>query len=329
MKFNEKLIELRKKAGLSQEELGYKLNVTRQTVSKWELAQTTPEMDKLVEMSKIFNVSVDDLLNEREVIQNENPIIENQPIIDGGKKAININNKIILIIVAIIIVILVFVGYSKHKKQQQVVEGIIETEQNIFDKFFSLFDKAEEQTDKTNDLFNNVLDQTTDIINGMVDENTETTNNIVNNMTDIFNKTENQISLQTFNGTLELYKGSNSGSSLKRLFDEIITSNKKEDKLIVVKYAQIETQDTEEINNLKLSIKDSNNFAVSFDYDEKGYINKVTIQKVVSEFEIKSFNNSIEIYAGSNIGGMVISVLDNIVTSNKTEDRKITVNIMR
>ena len=53
MKFNEKLIELRKKEGLSQEELGYKLNVTRQTVSKWELGQTTPEMDKLVEMSKL------------------------------------------------------------------------------------------------------------------------------------------------------------------------------------------------------------------------------------------------------------------------------------
>ena len=45
MKFNEKLINLRKKAGLSQEELGYKLNVTRQTVSKWELGQTTPEMN--------------------------------------------------------------------------------------------------------------------------------------------------------------------------------------------------------------------------------------------------------------------------------------------
>ena len=39
MKFNEKLIELRKKEGLSQEELGYRLNVTRQTISKWELVQ--------------------------------------------------------------------------------------------------------------------------------------------------------------------------------------------------------------------------------------------------------------------------------------------------
>ena len=58
MSFNEKLIELRKKEGLSQEELGYKLNVTRQTVSKWELGQTTPEMDKLTEISKLFNISM-------------------------------------------------------------------------------------------------------------------------------------------------------------------------------------------------------------------------------------------------------------------------------
>ena len=48
MKFNEKLIKLRKEMGLSQEELGNKLNVARQTVSKWELGETTPEMDKLI-----------------------------------------------------------------------------------------------------------------------------------------------------------------------------------------------------------------------------------------------------------------------------------------
>ena len=64
MKFNERLIELRKREGLSQEDLGYKLNVTRQTVSKWELGITTPEMEKLVEISKLFNVTVDELIKE-------------------------------------------------------------------------------------------------------------------------------------------------------------------------------------------------------------------------------------------------------------------------
>lgn len=64
MKFNEKLIELRKATGLSQEELGNKLNVARQTVSKWELGETTPEMDKLVKLSEIFNVTLDELIKD-------------------------------------------------------------------------------------------------------------------------------------------------------------------------------------------------------------------------------------------------------------------------
>ncbi len=61
MSFNERLMELRKSHGLSQEELGYKLGVTRQTVSKWETGQTTPEMDKLVALSALFNISIDEL----------------------------------------------------------------------------------------------------------------------------------------------------------------------------------------------------------------------------------------------------------------------------
>lgn len=64
MGFSENLIGLRKKQGLSQEALGNKLNVTRQTVSKWELAETTPEMSKLVEMSEIFDISVDELIGK-------------------------------------------------------------------------------------------------------------------------------------------------------------------------------------------------------------------------------------------------------------------------
>ena len=67
MKFNEKLIKLRKASGLSQEELGNKLNIARQTVSKWELGETTPEMDKLVELSNLFNVSIDEMAKETEI----------------------------------------------------------------------------------------------------------------------------------------------------------------------------------------------------------------------------------------------------------------------
>ncbi|GHU81406.1 hypothetical protein AGMMS50284_1070 [Clostridia bacterium] len=66
MTFNEKLIELRKSKRFSQEELGEQLGVTRQTVSKWELGQTTPEMDKLMSLSKLFHISIDVLVGNKE-----------------------------------------------------------------------------------------------------------------------------------------------------------------------------------------------------------------------------------------------------------------------
>ena len=62
MTFQERLITLRKQQGLSQEQLGYELGVTRQTVSKWELGVTTPEMDKLIQLSDFFHISIDELV---------------------------------------------------------------------------------------------------------------------------------------------------------------------------------------------------------------------------------------------------------------------------
>lgn len=62
MTFAEKLTELRKQHGWSQEELGFKLGVTRQTVSKWELGSTTPEMEKLAVMSDLFGITTDELI---------------------------------------------------------------------------------------------------------------------------------------------------------------------------------------------------------------------------------------------------------------------------
>lgn len=64
MIFAEKLIRLRKKSGWSQEELAEKLNVSRQAVSKWEGAQTVPELEKLLQLSVLFGVTTDYLLKD-------------------------------------------------------------------------------------------------------------------------------------------------------------------------------------------------------------------------------------------------------------------------
>ncbi len=60
----DKIIELRKKAGLSQEELAEKVGVSRQSVSKWEGALSIPELDKILLLSQIFGVSTDYLLKD-------------------------------------------------------------------------------------------------------------------------------------------------------------------------------------------------------------------------------------------------------------------------
>lgn len=67
MTFGEKLKKLRKEAGLSQEELSYQLDVSRQAVSKWERDNGYPETEKIVRMGKLFNVSLDYLLNDDEL----------------------------------------------------------------------------------------------------------------------------------------------------------------------------------------------------------------------------------------------------------------------
>ena len=63
MTLGEKILKLRKKNGLSQEQLGEKINVTRQTISNWELGETSPNPEQLKLISKELNVSIDELLD--------------------------------------------------------------------------------------------------------------------------------------------------------------------------------------------------------------------------------------------------------------------------
>lgn len=62
MNLSEKIFKLRKTNGLSQDELAEKLNVSRQAISKWETDQATPELDKIVKLAELFNVTTDYLL---------------------------------------------------------------------------------------------------------------------------------------------------------------------------------------------------------------------------------------------------------------------------
>ena len=67
MNFSEKLLTLRKAKNLTQEQLAEKLNVSRQSISKWESGQATPELEKIVALSAVFDVTTDYLLKSSEI----------------------------------------------------------------------------------------------------------------------------------------------------------------------------------------------------------------------------------------------------------------------
>ena len=69
----EKIMQLRKKAGRSQEELAEQLGVTRQSVSKWEGAQSLPDLEKILQMSRLFGVSTDFLLKDELEAESPDP----------------------------------------------------------------------------------------------------------------------------------------------------------------------------------------------------------------------------------------------------------------
>lgn len=64
MTLPERLMKLRKAAGLSQEEVADKLELTRQTVSKWETGQSSPDLDKVLPLCELYNITPDELLHE-------------------------------------------------------------------------------------------------------------------------------------------------------------------------------------------------------------------------------------------------------------------------
>ena len=113
MDFNNRLYQLRKQKGLSQEELANRLNVSRQTVSKWEVGDSTPEMEKLVAISDLFDVSLDALVmgkeekNEAKESKNSEfaTVLNEKVLTEKNKKKAKSVIKIIAIILGIVIAV--------------------------------------------------------------------------------------------------------------------------------------------------------------------------------------------------------------------------------
>lgn len=251
MKFEEKMMLLRKKIMLSQEQLAEKLDVTRQTISKWELGQSKPDMDKLTAMSKLFNVSIDVLTNDDEIIDSDTSVKNEEKSKQGGSV---VKRKYVLyILIAILIAasttLAVRIGNSikaeneKRAQEEQAIKDDIKRRQEEIDK------KIQDTQKKNEDM-----------------------------------KKENEKA--SFNRTYEIAAGTASKARVSWTLDDVMTNNKKNsDRLIEVIFNETSYgTSSDEIVKIKSLLKDFEgykivNYEVSFDYSEDGYINKMTIKE--------------------------------------------------
>lgn len=120
--FHENLKEIRKNKGFSQEQLAVRINVTRQTVSKWEKGLSVPDAELLIEISEVLNVPVSTLLGKE--IQNEDQNKEseliaselaklNELLVVYGEKASQLKKKIITAIAVILLLVFVLAIFDK------------------------------------------------------------------------------------------------------------------------------------------------------------------------------------------------------------------------
>ena len=131
--FSENLKTLRKARGLSQEELAIRLNVVRQTISKWEKGLSVPDADLLIRLADIFEVSVSELLGAR--IENEQEITAvaeqlsriNEQLAIKNRRARRVWKTVAIVLIAFIVINIILmisgmVSLNGYKSEPGVVE---------------------------------------------------------------------------------------------------------------------------------------------------------------------------------------------------------------
>lgn len=252
MKFYEKLIILRKKALLSQEELAEKLDVTRQTISKWELGQSKPDIDKLQMMSKLFEVDVNTLTNEDISLEDKAETKEDK----NNKKEDGDRKFILYILIIIFIASLAFLTYrvgTDIKTKKDEIKEELRKEKEKAEK------KQEEEEKKQQELEDKIKKEQEEY--------------------------HENFSKDSFNSTFEMNQGTKSGMFAKSQVDNVVKNNKKDkEHLIEVIFDGTSYgTDPSNISNVKNNLREFNGnkfqeYEISLDYDDNGYVNKVTIE---------------------------------------------------
>jgi len=111
MNLGEKIHNLRKQKGMSQEELASQITVSRQAISKWELGESVPDTENVLQLSKIFGVSTDYLLNDDAESGIDLPVIRD----NNDKKKRKYNLIILYFIMGLFFMFILLLGiFTRH-----------------------------------------------------------------------------------------------------------------------------------------------------------------------------------------------------------------------
>ncbi|MCL2556250.1 MAG: helix-turn-helix domain-containing protein [Firmicutes bacterium] len=113
-KIADRLIELRKKSGLSQDELADKLSISRQAISKWERGESLPDTENLIALSKLYSVTLDELVANEKVNEGSIAIIEKRTAANSASKFITKKATFLIIALAGFIVMAVCLALTGY-----------------------------------------------------------------------------------------------------------------------------------------------------------------------------------------------------------------------
>ena len=273
MKFEEKLMKLRKEKALSQEELGEKLNVTRQTVSKWELGQTKPDSEKIMEIAKLFNVSADELLNE------ESEDVKAKPLTEEGA---NTRRTIIIVALVIALIALLYgivysVGIKKNEENKTLIESIFSNIGNLVDNTTKSADNmADNMKEEYEKEFNNMAAK----IKEEYENNVKQTNEKYGEYQKSVDESKKQGDIEHFNSTYKsLYTGVQSKFFTGQAIKEVIQDNLNNERKITVKYKDTKAKESKELTKL-ISKLNKSEYLITYEYDDEGYISQMNIEDV-------------------------------------------------
>jgi len=158
MKLGENILKLRKRQGFSQEELGEKVNVTRQTISNWELGETSPNPEQLKLLSKALNVSIDELLDNEIKEELMKKVSNTEQLAGMIIKILRVLGIVFVVYIVFIILAIIALGiYTVTSGSSLNVESSVTTICSIDNKKYQIefgtdgYFKCDKCSDKMND----------------------------------------------------------------------------------------------------------------------------------------------------------------------------------